>query len=270
MQVARALAESGIERIDAEVLLASTVGHDRAWLLGHDTDELTHGQAEQFADFCRRRKNNEPVAYIVGTKEFYNRVFRVAPGVLIPRPATEHLVDAALDMIDGNWNGGVREADSGVAIVGSLRGVMSDVRTVVDIGTGSGCIAIAIALERPTLHMIATDVAENTLAVARTNAHLHDVQIDVRQGDLCTPIADLKEPFLLVSNPPYVADEALLGTDVRAWEPRHALMGGGTDGADVLQRLVATAQAHPFCRGIVVECLATQASLITLAAPRPT
>lgn len=264
MTIADLLAASGLERSDGEVLLAAAFGVDRSWIHAHGGDEADAVMAGTFMGMALRRMKGEPVAYILGEKEFYGRLFRVGPGVLVPRPCTEELVGETLAFLDGAREPSVREIDAGIALVTRPLRDLGRVRTVIDVGTGSGCIAITLACERPDARCIAIDVSDEALEIARANAERHGVadRVTFVLGSGLDPVANLEEPFLLVSNPPYVADESLLADDVRAFEPMLALMGGGADGADILKAIARDAKAHPFCAGMIVECLSGQASLL--------
>lgn len=272
MTMADLLAASGLPGIDAEVLLAHAAGKDRSWVIAHTMDEADAEIAGRFMGYAKRRMDGEPAAYIVGHREFYGRNFVVRPGVLIPRPCTEELVTIALRMLKGESVPAVTEIDSGIVAVVATFGPIVDVRTVVDVGTGSGCIGVTLALEDPSLRCIATDASSIALDIARENAANMNVmnRMTLLEGNLLEPATDLTEPFLLVTNPPYVADETLLGQDTAAFEPRLALMGGGADGGDLLRAIVKQASAHPYCRGIVAECLSAQARIVTNPALRPT
>ena len=200
----------GIEsaRLDAEVLLAHTLQQDRIHLYTHYDQPLNADEANRFGALVRRRKGNEPVAYIVGHKEFYGLEFAVGPDVLIPRPATEHLIEVALA-----W----RQA----------QGELSAPH-VLDVGTGSGAIAVTLAKLWPDAQVTAVDISPAALAVARHNAEHHDVQarLSLLPGDLFAPCAG--DAFdLIVSNPPYVRDDEALPATVGDFEPTTALRGGG-------------------------------------------
>ncbi|MBI3331349.1 peptide chain release factor N(5)-glutamine methyltransferase [Candidatus Peregrinibacteria bacterium] len=249
MKVSDVLAEKGIPRADLEVLLAHVLQKDRGFLAAHPEFSLSAEQEKKIREWMARRKNHEPTAYIVGKQEFYGRTFKVDPRVLIPRPATEGLVDLALQFLKNGKND-TREIDSNIIAVAKAFGDVSDVETIVDVGTGSGCIAITLALERPDLHIIATDISEDALAVARENAALHRAADRIRflQGKDLEPIADLREPFVIVSNPPYMPKGRSLEAEVMH-EPHQALFD-----ARMPQRLLEHAQKIPHCRGIIVEC----------------
>jgi len=220
MTIAQLMADSGLPPLEARMLLERMLGKTRAWLIAH-ADEAAGAEAEQaFAALAERRRQGEPIAYILGKREFYGLDFQVTRAVLIPRPETELLVELALGRIPGN----------------------AAVR-VLDLGTGSGAIAVALANERPRARLTAVDVDYAALAVARANAGRHGVNVRFFCGDWFGALSG--ETFdLIVSNPPYVAaaDPHLMTGDVR-FEPRRALVGGA-DGLDCIRAIVASAVAH--------------------------
>jgi release factor glutamine methyltransferase len=207
-------------RRDADLLLMHVIGRDRAYLLTHPEMQLTTEQAAQYEDWLARRARHEPVQYIIGEQEFFGLKFRVTPDVLIPRPETEHLVEAALERAD-------REAAVCIA----------------DVGTGSGAIAVALAHSLPQARVTALDSSTAALAVAQENAESHRVSDRIRfyESDLLASVAG--ERFdMIVSNPPYVAENEELEPQVRDYEPRSALFAG-PDGLDIYRRLIPQAQA---------------------------
>ena len=207
-------------RRDAELLLMRVLDCDRAYLLTHPEAELTAEQAALYEDWLARRALHEPVQYIVGEQEFFGLKFRVTPDVLIPRPETEHLVEAALARTD-------REAAPCIA----------------DIGTGSGAIAVALAHALPQARITALDISTAALAVAQENAESHGVSGRIRfvESDLLAVVAG--EQFdVVVSNPPYVAEGETLEPQVRDYEPASALFAGA-EGLDVYKRLIPQAWA---------------------------
>jgi release factor glutamine methyltransferase len=212
-----ALTAAGIDtpRLDAEVLLAHAMGTDRLALLT-DRDAVVEGPAIRvFQDAVRRRAvGREPVAYITGVKGFRHLDIAVDPRVLIPRPETETLVEAAMEALPQ----GAR---------------------VVDVGTGSGAIALALKDERPDLDVVATDVSEDALAVARANAERLALDVAFAQADLLAGVGSFDA---VVSNPPYVEDAAELAAEIVRHEPSLALRAG-PDGLDVLRALVPAAAA---------------------------
>ncbi|MDA8124193.1 MAG: peptide chain release factor N(5)-glutamine methyltransferase [Deltaproteobacteria bacterium] len=203
-------------RLDAEVLLMHFLKIDRLGLVLHPERRLSEAEATAFAAWVARRCGGEPVAYVTGEKEFWSLTFAVNPAVLIPRPETECLVEEAL------------------ACCGS--GAAS---RIIDIGTGSGAIAVALASELPRAQIAATDLSPAALTVARRNAVRHGLaeRIEFLQGDL---FAEAEGPFdLICSNPPYITDEdyRLLPAGIREFEPQGALIAG-PDGLDVLCRII--------------------------------
>jgi release factor glutamine methyltransferase len=217
-------------RLEAEVLLAYVLATDRAGLYMHLRDSLSSPHAETFRHLIQRRAQHEPLQYITGTQEFWSLPFMVDKRVLIPRPETEVVVETALRSISQST---IHNPQSAIQIL--------------DVGTGSGCIAIALAKELPHAQLWATDVSSDALRVARNNAEHHDVarQIIFLQGDLFAPIADKTIEFeMIVSNPPYlVHDEiATLQPEICDWEPHRAL-DGGRDGLDFYRRLLSESPA---------------------------
>ena len=209
--------------LDAEVLLGFVLGRTRAGLVARRTDPLARADAETFATLCQRRIAREPVSHLVGEREFYGRAFRVNAQVLTPRPETELLIEAALEVIDAG------------------------ARRVVDVGTGSGAIALTLALERaglPDLRLAGFDLSRDALAVAVVNAERllpPAVQMPWAQGDLLEPCCAGRLD-LVVSNPPYIRESSLADSMPElAFEPKMALVGGDCDGLGVIRRLVKTA-----------------------------
>ena len=223
MTIAQALSMAtgrGIDRLDAQLLLLHALGRpggDRAWLIAHDGDALDDAARKQFDALCDRRQQGDPAASLRGRKEFHGMDLRVDPRVLVPRPDTETLVDWSLEVLEG-------------------------VRTprVIDLGTGSGAIALAIARARPDAVVQAVDASAGALEVARDNARQLGVDVAFHQGGW---LAGAHGPSdLVVSNPPYVAQGDPHLADL-AHEPRQALVAG-RDGLDDLRRIVAQAPAH--------------------------
>lgn len=223
LTVRRALAQSGLVPIDAQVLLSHVLGVGRAWLIAHATDPLARAQADAFFDLAKRRRDGEPVAYLTGRREFHGLDLEVSPAVLVPRPETETLVECALERLPAG-----RPLD------------------VVDLGTGSGAIALAIASQRPLARVLATDASEAALRVARRNAErLGLANVAFACGDWYGAIAPGAGPFdLVAANPPYIVagDPHLAEGDLR-FEPSAAL-SAGSDGLDALRTIVAGAPAR--------------------------
>lgn len=211
-------AEFGPSLREARLLLARTLGWSEARLLAHGRDELDESLLEEFQALLDRRLAGEPIAYILGEKEFYGRIFSVDRRVLIPRPETEHIVEIALQLS------------------------LPDEPRMLDIGTGSGCLAVSLLAEIPRSRAVATDLSMAALEVARRNARRHDVagRMDVVAADLATAI-DLSAFDLVVSNPPYIGREeaSTLSTEVRDFEPEVALFAGPLSHS-VLDRLLET------------------------------
>jgi len=173
------------------------------------------------------------------------------------------LCSIALDLL-GKKSGPVRfqeDIDQDIIAAVHIWKQLDDVRCITDIGTGSGCIAVTIACERPDLRIIATDISTAALAIAAKNAaHLHAKErMAFAAGKNLEPLADIKEPFLIVSNPPYIPKGMMLDTDVMDFEPHGALFAGD-DGADVLRDIVSAAKQHPYCVGYVIECRQDQSN----------
>ncbi len=211
--------QKGIEnpRLDAELLIAGAQGVDRVRLYMELDKPLSPDELTAIRAHVKRRAQNEPVAYILGQKAFWNLDLAVDARVLVPRPDTERLVELALSR---------------------LKPMAAPI--VVDVGTGSGCVALAIAKDRPDAQVHAVDLSAEALAVARVNAERNAVtNVVFHEGDLLTSLADVTELDLIVSNPPYIASAEVdrLMVDVRAFEPRLAL-DGGADGLAVIRRLV--------------------------------
>lgn len=260
MTVAEALKGSGIELLEAEVLLSALLEHPRSWILAHPEYVLSEEQASQWTKVLQRRRGGEPVDYITGRREFYGRTFRCDPRALIPRPCTESLIAMTLDVLD-DGEGRERVIDNGILGIAVTWDDACEVRTIVDIGTGTGCIGITLVLERPDHRVILTDRSSEALALATENAALLKAGVEVRKGDALAPLHDLAEPFLIVSNPPYIPDADVLPHDVEAFEPRMALRAGA-DGGDVLHAIISQARSHPWCRGCVIECLESQRPIV--------
>lgn len=221
---------------DAEVLLAHGLGISREQLILR-SDESIHAAEKGFCEeLLRRRLEHEPVAYIVGTREFWSLKLRVSPVVLIPRPETELLVELALDL-----------AGQQLAQHAAL--------SIADIGTGSGAIAVALASELPTARLVATDISKRALSLAQINAESNGVmeRIQFVESDLLRQLPADWIFDLIVSNPPYIADGEIDGLqpEVSRWEPQTALRGGA-DGLDFYRRFAVEAQAHLSLRGALL------------------
>lgn len=209
-------------RLDAETLLLHLLRQNHAWLLGHGDDAASSDTQNSLVALIARRRAGEPIQYITGEAEFFGFPFTVAPGVLIPRPETEHLVEEVI----------------------RLAGAFTEPR-IADIGTGSGAIAIALAYSLPQAHIIATDFSPQALAIAKQNVARNGVEnrIEFFEGDLLAPLAG-QSFHIIASNPPYVplVDLDSLSVEVREHEP-HAALFAGDDGLLIYHRLIPDARA---------------------------
>lgn len=207
-------------RLEAELLLAHVLGVERSWLYAHGETPLTAEQAVALGELAARRQAGVPIAYLLGYREFFGRNFLVTPAVLIPRPETELLVETALEKLTPSQT------------------------SVIDIGTGSGCIGLTLAAERPHWQVTAVDLSPAALEVSRQNAALLGLsEAELLLGDLFGPVRDRRFSAIL-SNPPYVAvgDPHLAQGDLR-FEPEIALSAAG-DGFEIIRRLVQQAPQH--------------------------
>ena len=216
-------------QVEAELLLVHVLAQPRAYLWAHPEATLTPQQAADYAACVQRRAAGEPLPYITGQIEFFGLTFAVTPDVLVPRPETESLVESALVWLKAH-----------------------PASTAADVGTGSGCIAVALAVHAPSLRLYAADISPAALQVARANAERHNVaeRITFLEGDLLIPLP--KPVHLIVSNPPYVAEDEwdALPLSVRQ-EPRPALLSGA-DGLDALCRLVEQARTRLLPGGLML------------------
>jgi release factor glutamine methyltransferase len=214
-------------RLDAEVLLAHARHCERIALYTAFDEIVSDDIRAKFREFVKQRASGVPVAYLVGKREFYSLSFRVTPDVLIPRPETEFVVVAALDALKRLTNSEFRIQNSEFLIA--------------DVGTGSGCIAIAIAKHAPHCRVTAIDLSPAAFAIAKENAAAHQVadRIDFLQGDLLSPLPREPRFTVIASNPPYVSESeyAALSPSVKNHEPRQALVAGPT-GAEIIERLI--------------------------------
>lgn len=224
-------ADCSTASLDAQVILAHVLGVERSWLFAHHEYKLSTKQAEVFTDLIARRMEHEPVAYLIGRREFYGLDFSVDRRVLIPRPETELLVDAVLDY----------STDSGHNRV-----------VVADVGTGSGAIALSIANHCAKAQIYAIDLSEDALEVAHRNLVRLDChsQVTLAQGDLLTPLPE--RVHVIVANLPYISSDIYckLDVDVRDYEPQLALEAG-PEGLDVIQRLLQQATRYLQPNGVI-------------------
>jgi release factor glutamine methyltransferase len=220
-QVTERLIEAGLPspREDAELLVRAAVGIDRAFVLSHPELRLSEQQVNQLEKWTELRRDHYPVQYLIGVQEFYGRSFKIDPSVLIPRPETELVVEVSLGCVDTLPDPLVR---------------------ILDIGTGSGCIAITLACERPQVAVTATDISGAALRVAGVNAQMHGVahRIEFLQGDVAEPVRDRQKLYhLVVSNPPYVDEDSTeVDQSVKIFEPKEAVFAGPT-GLELYEKL---------------------------------
>ncbi len=248
----------------AELLLLHVLGRDRTWLYAHPEELVADAEAERFFALIARRAAGEPTQHLTGKQEFWGLEFEVTPDVLIPRPETEHLIEVALDRL------ALRELRAGRPQKTAGEGLQ-----IADIGTGSGCIAIALAKELPAANFVATDISPAALAVAKRNAARHSVadRIDFIECNLlealdsplaCPPWRAARLPRssrgplplsfdLITSNPPYIGrrEAATLPREVRDHEPESALFGG-EEGYELYADLIAQSAQHLKPGGILV------------------
>jgi release factor glutamine methyltransferase len=236
----------------AELLLLHALGRDRTWIYAHPEDEISPIDAERYFALINRRVSGEPTQHLTGKQEFWGLEFEITPDVLIPRPETEHVIEVALDRL------AVREIRAGRPQKNDGTGLQ-----IADIGTGSGCIAIALAKELPAATIYATDISSAALAVARRNAtrhsavdRIHFVGCNLLDALFDSSLVIRHSPLLLdlvVSNPPYIGrrESATLMREVREHEPEVALYGG-EEGYELYADLISQAAMHLKPSGILV------------------
>jgi release factor glutamine methyltransferase len=240
------------DTLAAELLLIHALGHDRTWLYTNPEHQLDPAAAEIYFTLIARRAAGEPTQYLTGKQEFWGLEFEVTHDVLIPRPETEHVVEVALE----------RLGERGIKI-NMKTGAPSPTLRIVDVGTGSGCLAVALAHELPHAEIVATDISAPALEVARRNATRHGLgnRVHFLQTNLLeavspqSPITNYQSLAfdIIVSNPPYIAgsESASLPTEVRDHEPHSALFGGPT-GVEMYARLIQQAGALLRPGGILI------------------
>jgi release factor glutamine methyltransferase len=228
----------------AELLLMHVLERDRAWIYTHPEDQLESAAVDRYFALVARRAAGEPTQYLTGNQEFWGLEFEVTPAVLIPRPETEHVVEVALERLGSR---GIK--------INMKTGLPSPPLRIADVGTGSGCIAVALANELPHAEVLATDISAQALAVARRNAVRHGVadRIQLVQTDLLASVSEADRFDLVVSNPPYIAREESdqLAREVREHEPADALFAGPT-GIEIYPRLVQQAASLLQRSGLLV------------------
>ena len=251
MQGVRRLLGAGIDsaRLDAELLLGCALGLSREELILAAAKNISVAESDRYEDLLIRRVNREPLAFITGKQEFWSLDFLVSCDVLVPRPETEILVEIAL--------GHLAEANN------------RELPRILELGTGSGAIAVALATELPQAQIVATEISPAALAIARQNASRNEVSKAIRflEGDLFTAVGEELENYfdLIISNPPYIPRDEIskLDAEVSRWEPRGAL-DGGVDGLDFYRRMAVEAPAYLRQRGAVaVEIGAAIGSVVS-------
>jgi len=234
----------------SELLLLHVLGRNRTWLYAHPEEIVADADAQRFFELIARRAAGEPTQHLTGKQEFWGLEFEVTPDVLIPRPETEHVIEVALDRL------ALRELRAGRPQKSAGEGLQ-----IADIGTGSGCIAIALARELSAANFVATDISAEALAVAQRNAQRHAVadRIDFCEANLLvlnSPLATRHSPLsfdLIASNPPYIGrrEAPSLPREVRDHEPHSALFGG-EEGYELYADLVSQATRHLKPGGLLV------------------
>jgi len=217
--------------LDAQVLFAHIVQKPRVWVVSHPEDEIRGEEQEQFEEAMKRLEAGEPLPYVLGKWEFFGLEFEVTKDVLIPRPETELLVEKAIDWLKAH----------------------PEKRTVADVGTGTGSIAVAIASHIPDIRILATDISPDALRIAKRNAERHGVdrQIEFVECDLLPAHPERSNFNMICSNLPYIPTEALLRLPIFGREPTLAL-DGGTDGLNIYRRLLKLAPEWLAPQGIML------------------
>lgn len=222
-QAAARLREAGVEapRLEAQVLAAAVMGQPRSWVIAHPETDAPEGLEPILA----RRLDHEPLAYILGWREFYGRRFEVGPDVLVPRQETEVVLEAALSVFQSG--------------------------TVLDVGTGSGCLGVSLALERPDADVLCIDISEPALVVAARNAEALGAKVRFLASDLFAALPKTQQFDLIVSNPPYISRDEELPREIADWEPEAALYGG-SDGMKFYDQLAREGRTRLNRGGVLV------------------
>ncbi len=228
---------------EAHLLLGHVLGLGEASLLARDEREVAAAEAARFTALLERRLAGEPVAYLVGSREFFGREFAVDARVLVPRPESEHLVEAAL----------------------ALAAALPPRPRVLDLGAGSGCLAVTLALELPGSRVVATDRSPAALALAAGNARVLGADVALLAGDWAAPLQAASFD-LVVSNPPYLDPEGRVAAEVARWEPAAALWAGAGGLAAYGELLATLAAARPGTRLLLEVGLGQAAAVTSLAA----
>lgn len=213
--------DSGIKdpRLEAEILLAYVLKKDRVYLYTNFDEPVNQAERDIYRSYIKRRSGGEPLSYITGQREFMSLSFQVGPDVLIPRPDTEVMVETVLNMAQSE-----------------------EIKRICDVGTGSGAIAISLAVYLGETEIYAVDISPAALAIARNNARMHNVRVDFREGDLLNPMQGEEQMDMIVANLPYITEAQLKQLDkgVKDYEPRLALLASG-DGLDLYRVLLPQA-----------------------------
>ena len=225
----RALSATSLPRSEIRMLLSQVLKRDHAWLVAHDGHVLTNDELTQINELTARREAGEPIAYLLGVRDFYGRTFRCSPAALIPRPETELLIERALSRLS---------ADAPPRVL--------------DVGTGTGCISITIALERPHAIVTAIDISPDALALARDNAQRLNAYVTFIQSNWFAALPTDAQFDLILSNPPYIVpgDAHLTQGDLR-FEPAIAL-ADAVDGLESYRQLARGAQLHLKSGGVLI------------------
>lgn len=236
-------------RIDALVILENELQKSREWLLAHFENELSEKQIRTLNAKITQRINGTPLAYIIGSKEFYGRDYFVNKNVLIPRPESECIIEILQDII----------VNRDVLTSGNSRSTNNAINTIIDIGTGSGCLAITAKLLYPDTHVMAIDISGKALKVAKKNARMHNVQVQFKQLDITKKLPQIPKtrPYIFLANLPYVPDDLITSKEILK-EPGIALFSGN-DGMNHYREFwnqIASLKNKP--RYIITECLKIQ------------
>jgi release factor glutamine methyltransferase len=232
--------------MNAELLIMFTLGRDRAYLYAHPERELTSNETRRYDDALARRATGVPAQYITGHQEFWGLDLIVSPAVLIPRPETEHLVETVLELVSGaeSEQSQDRDQEPRTGVSAPHEPSAPHGLRIVDVGTGSGAIALALAKELPTAEIHATEISPEALEVALANAARHELtsRVEFHRADLLGGLPPSSFD-IVVSNPPYVGDseEESVQLEVRKFEPRNAVFAGPT-GLEVIERLIPQAR----------------------------
>ena len=230
--------------LDAQLLLAEVLGCNRAHIIAYPEEIVPPEQAAQIETMVARRADGEPIAYILGRRAFYDREFIVTPAVLVPRPETEHLLEIALKFV-------------------RARHAVPQQTTAVDIGTGSGALAVTLAANAPQATVYATDISPDALKIAQLNAEKNAAKVTFFQGDLLQPLIDQNiQVDLIMANLPYITTGDMQHLAVSKHEP-HLALDGGDDGLDLLRRLLAQAPSVIQPGGMILLEIGTEQGAAT-------